>query len=148
MIIYSDIGDYINNVTFKILSPLYTEPIPQAIEDGEIEPFFIPEKNAMGRSRATIANMIDMYNKNIPFTIVVDDDLLVIKSALDEYSSKLKEYADNGNKLAMNVYSLVSNFKRRIDKALTIYFNIHPDKKIDFDKDNIDLILKRYLKEE
>lgn len=148
MIIYSDIGDYINNVSFLAITPLYTEPVPKAIEDGLLEPFFIPEKNAMGRSRITIAQMIDMYNKNIPFTVLHNEELLVIKAALDEYSSKLKEFADQGNKSAITIYSSVSNFKKKIDNAVEIYFNSHPVDRKNFNKNDFTSLLKNYSQEQ
>jgi len=107
--IYTKLSDFINRSTYPIEAPLYAADKHIAIENGEIEPLHIPDKNAKGLSRVTIALMIDYCDKVIPFKILKDDDLIEIYSYLDEYIRQLQQFTD------------IDEAKDYLDKAKVFY---------------------------
>jgi len=114
IIIYANIADHINKRPYLIKSPQsYKTNIPLLYESGEIFPIY--EENDMrstGRSKTTIAEMIDMRFNNIPFEILDYDDIIDIKLHLDKYLDYLGEFKQN--KEATEYLEKASKFSREI----------------------------------
>jgi len=144
MDIYVDISKYINEKGFLAMVPLYTEEVPASIADGTLEPFFIPDKNAFGRARITISQMIDMNVKHIPFKLIKNEELIDIKNALDVFIDELKSYASSGSKKASNYYQMASSFKSVVDNKVRIYLNSNPSERKRVSSNNFANLLKQY----
>lgn len=112
--IFNDIGDYLNELTFLVETPLYTTNLPELIEEDEFVPswWINLDKNETGITRLNIATMIDYYHKSIPFTIVNDEDVVFI-------TELLKEYLDQVNKL--DISSIQDEYRVFINKAKAFY---------------------------
>jgi hypothetical protein len=93
--VYLTAVDYINNRLFEVISPIYYTPLPDPILDGEIDPTYYEDSGAMGRSVATIAQMVDMRANNIPFSLVNVVDNIKIKEYLDMYVTELYLHKEN-----------------------------------------------------
>jgi hypothetical protein len=88
------VDTYLNTVTYPVELPEYALPKHPAFESGELEPFFIPDKNALVVSRITIAQMIDFKYRVIKFQILKAEDILEIHRYLSSYVSQLSEYSE------------------------------------------------------
>lgn len=88
------VDDYLNTVNYPVEVPEYSVIKPIAYETGELEQLVIPEKNAIVRSVATIAKMIDMHEKVIPFKILLAKDIVEIYQYLSAYIIQLNQFKD------------------------------------------------------
>lgn len=88
------ITDYLNKIAYPVEAPLYAADKHAAIENGDIEPLHIPDKNAKGLSRISISIMIDYCDNVIPFKIIKDNDIIEIYGYLDEYIRQLSRFTD------------------------------------------------------
>jgi len=92
--IYLELSDSINNVSYPVEAPAYSCKKHASMESGELDPFYIPEKNEMVLTRATIADMVRMCDDVIPFKILVSSDIVEIYSILDEYVRRLSAFTE------------------------------------------------------
>jgi len=93
--VHTNLSSFLNNVQYPCEVPLYYLDKPDAIEDGDIKPFFPQDANDKVMSRITIAGMVDMVDKVVPFRILRDDDIITIYTYLDEYIWQTREYDSN-----------------------------------------------------
>lgn len=88
------IDDLINTLAFPVEIVEYALLKSAAIEDGDIEPLYIPDKNSKVISRITIASMVDFCDRSIQFRILEHKDILFIYKHLNEYISELEKYLE------------------------------------------------------
>ena len=116
--IHTRIDNLINEMTYPVEVPEYSTKKPDAIVDGDIEPFYIPDRNVMVVTRLSIAQMIDFNYRIIKFRIINEDDIVEIFSFIREYASRLAEYGDVPD--ASNYLIKVNNFIRKLDRSMMI----------------------------
>lgn len=116
--IYLELSDFINNSLYPIEAPAYSCQKHKSIESGELEPFYVPEKNEMILTRVTIADMITMCNDVIPFKILDSKDIIEIYAYLDEYVRKLVNFQDN--KEAADYLVKATRFKDKLQLSMNI----------------------------
>ena len=90
-----DLTTFINTMTYPIEIPEYAIRKHEAFVNGELEPFSIPDKNAIVMTRATIAAMVDYTDRVIKFKIINANDIIEINTYLDEYIRQLSQFEEN-----------------------------------------------------
>jgi hypothetical protein len=88
------LDDYLNQVYYPIEAPEYAMPKSIAFTSGELDPIFVPDKNAKVLTRASIAMMIDFCDRVIPFKILYADDIIEINGFLHRYIEQLARFGD------------------------------------------------------
>lgn len=116
--IHTRIDNLINEMTYPVEVPEYSMRKPDAIVDGEIEPFYVPDRNVMVVSRLSIAQMIDFNYRIIKFRIIDHDDIVEIFSFTRDYASRLAEYTDVPD--ASNYLIKVNAFIKKLDRSMML----------------------------
>jgi hypothetical protein len=116
--IYLELSEFINNVAYPVEAPTYSCQKHKAMENGELEPFYIPDKNEIVLTRVTIADMIRMCNDIIPFKILAKDDIVEIYAYLDEYTRKLINFQDVAE--AADYLTKANRFKDKLKISMNI----------------------------
>jgi hypothetical protein len=116
--IYLELSDFINNSLYPVEAPAYSCQKHKVMESGELEPFYIPDKNEMVLTRVTIADMITMCNDVIPFKIIDSKDIVEIYAYLDEYTRKLVNFQDN--KEAADYLVKATRFRDKLQLSMNI----------------------------
>ena len=143
---YSDIGDYLNNVRFQIRISTYALETPTAIKENNFVPLFITniDKNEKTNTIATISDMINYANKSISFNILKNNDVLKIYKILIVYIENLnavKKLSDDGKKYLKKANKL----KTLLERALEILSRLDQNIKREYkDKKSIDNIIQDY----
>ena len=116
--IHTRIDNLINEMTYPVEVPEYSTKKPDAIIDGDIEPFYIPDRNVMVVTRLSIAQLIDFNYRVIKFRIIVEDDIVEIFSFTRDYASRLAEYTDVPEASAYLIK--VNAFIKKLDRSMMI----------------------------
>jgi len=95
-VVYVSLVDHINKRPYLLLAPLHYTRLPSVVMDNIIAPIYdIEDKSSVGRCRFTIADMVDMRDNDISFTILDHNDVIEIKQHIDAYVLELSRYSDN-----------------------------------------------------
>lgn len=131
-----DLDDFINHIVYPVELPEYALIKAPVFEKGELEPFFVPDKDRMVVSRVTIAMMIDFCSRTIPFTIIKKADIVEIYSYLKEYNRQLKAFADDSREAA-EYLALSSDFHSKLHRSMVIIMKRNPEVKAIVNRDNL-----------
>ena len=110
------VDSFLNTVQYPAEIPEYSVAKAQALRDGILEPWYIPDRNSMVLSRMTIAMMIDFVHRVIPFRIMLADDMIEIDGCLKEYIMQLSEFA--GMAEADEFLLKANNFAKKLDRSI------------------------------
>lgn len=126
--IYFDIGDYINEVKFKIQVPIYALQIPNAVEDKSFIPTYISEidKNQLVFSMATISDMINYTNQSITFSIIPASKTLFVYEVMVDYIEALNK-TQSTSEFVMKFLKKANKFQILIERALDRLSNVDPN---------------------
>lgn len=116
-----EIDEYVNKITYPIEIVEYALKKPTAYETGEIVNLFIPDKNAIVLSRATVADMVDFNNRVIAFKIINHYDIVEIYRYLWTYMTELSKYLEI--KEAADYMTKCNNFFTKLEKSVSILAN-------------------------
>ncbi len=108
----------LNQVAYPVELPEYAMPKPVAIEEGDLEPFFIPDKNSMVMSRISISMMIDLCYRVIQFKIMHEHDIIEIYTYLSSYIQQLNQFADVSE--AMEYLAKAKRFQEVLYRSVRI----------------------------
>lgn len=125
--IYASAADHLNYARYIVECAPYA---PHSISDEMLELGIIPTYNTpnmhvLQRSTVTINNLVDLYQKNIPFSILTDLDLIVMVQYIEAYFKEVQhkisipEYQDYLKKLIP--------FRRSLQKSLMRVMKRNPD---------------------
>jgi hypothetical protein len=121
------IDDLINTIAFPVEIVEYALLKSAAIEDGDIEPLYIPDKNSKVLSRITISAMIDYCDRSIQFRILESNDIITIYKSVSEYNTELEKYREIPE---ANAYlKKAQHFKRILQQSINILSKTNPDAK-------------------
>lgn len=125
--IHTRIDNLINEMVYPIEVPEYAMKKPDAILDGDIEPFYVPDRNSKVLTRLTIAHLIDFNHRVIPFAITVNTDIIEIYKYCIAYADELKKYPDVPE--AVEYLNRTNHLIRRLDRSIRILSNDYPEAK-------------------
>ena len=119
--LYFDIGDYINEVLFKIKIPTYALMLPKVVEENYFVPSFISNMNKFTESItvSTIADLIEYRAKSIPFKILKNEDALKIYEIMIDYVESLKSSNNISNQVKAYIQKAIKfkdSLKETLDK--------------------------------
>ncbi len=121
-IIYTKLTDHINISTYQVEAPAYANFEASEFTDGILDRFYSTDKNHMVLTRATIADMVDMVDKVIPFKILKSDDVIEVFSFLSRYMIELQQYVEF-NEEAKIYYPRCEELKRWVERSINILAN-------------------------
>lgn len=121
-VIYVKLTDHVNKVTYEIEAPTYANFDHPAFESGELSRFYTKDVNHLVKTRASIADMVDMVDKVIQFKILRSNDIIEIYMYLNQYMLELERYVKT-NKQAGKYYPKCTEFKRMLDTSIRILAN-------------------------
>lgn len=120
IIIYATVDEHINKKPYLLSVPVYYSDNPDMVEKGIMEPVYESvDAKDMGRARYTIAAMVDMRSKGVPFVILNIKDIPEIKYYLDVYLNDL--YDHRGDQVARAYLEKASTLHKDIDKCFRKY---------------------------
>ena len=112
----TSVDRFLNEAVYPAEIPEYATAKAQALQDGSLEPWHIPERNSVVLSRITIAMMIDFVSKVIPFRIMLADDMIEINECLNEYMNQLREFS--GIAEADEYLSKAGAFSKKLQRSV------------------------------
>lgn len=122
--IHFRLDDYLNKVAYPVEAPAYSIKKHEVFKEGILEPWHIPDRNAVVLTRATIAKMVEMHSDTIPFKIVNRNDITEIYQYLSEYLRELTQYLEIAE--ARDYYSKANKFLDVLRRSLHILANTDP----------------------
>lgn len=150
--IFTDPADYLKKVKFKAAVPISEFKIPDEIESGEIELSWLDDinPNELRQSYFTINQLINIFNKKLPFKIINNLDILKIYNYLNLYIITFDNLAKNNKvieKKYKNTITSIKSFKICIEDIIKRISKIDPgiQDRLDKDKSNFDKILEQFL---
>ncbi len=130
----TQVDDYINTISYPVEAPEYAMRKSDAIKAGELDPLFIPDKNAKVLTRLTIADMIDFCSRTIPFKILYSKDIIEIGKYLPNYIEQLSQYSSIEE--AAQYIAKARHFNGYVQKSLKIVAKTDPVAKKMVETDN------------
>lgn len=125
--IYSDIGDYLNTVRFKVKVPIYALEVPAVVKNKIFIPSFIADidKSKIVLSVASISDMINFSHKSILFSLANEEDTLKIYKIIEEYILNVNQVRDLPEHVTKYMKK-VNKFKILLQRTLDRLSNVNP----------------------
>lgn len=121
-VLYAEVDTFINEVCFPVMVPLL---YIQQKRDQNLEPFFVPDQNESVRSALPIADLIDLADKNLMFSVVIEKDILYIYECVSIYSKELAKYPNHPE--ASKYFLKCKNFLKLLERSITILSKKFPE---------------------
>ncbi len=141
--VYTDVADLINKMPYPVILPEIALKMSDAHLNGELEPFFEPDRNAMVHSRITIDEMINLTSKNLGFEFRVTEDAFEVYKYLSVYTDDLKRY--EALESAQDYLAKSLAFLDRLSKVVWRLRRKHPDLFATINKPTFEQALNRAL---
>jgi hypothetical protein len=150
-VIYKSLEDFLNNHPIYVIKPNYINPLPIVVQEGKVPVDVLHiNQHLEGYGYLTVNEMLDLFSKDINFTILNDDDLYLIWKYLKKYLEDLNEaLIDSPDNKAFNNpdidIRLMQRFYMNIEKEFYKICKTNPKYKHFLQNEKISAI-KKYLK--